>query len=156
MTLIRRALIKTIKNVMLVTFALVVLQEKGFTQELTIASYNIRYANKDDSLKGNAWSNRAPVIAQLIEFHDFDIFGTQEGLHRQLEDLKKLAPVYDYIGKGRDDGDKKGSSLLFFIKRTSLNYWIREIFGCQQKPNIPIKDGMRYFLEFVAGGILNI
>ncbi len=116
MTLIRRALIKTIKNVMLVTFALVVLQEKGFTQELTIASYNIRYANKDDSLKGNAWSNRAPVIAQLIEFHDFDIFGTQEGLHRQLEDLKKLAPVYDYIGKGRDDGDKKGEFAAVFYK----------------------------------------
>ena len=120
MILIRSTLVKTIQSTLLVSFALLFLQEQGFAQKLTIASYNIRNDNNGDRLKGNAWSDRAPVISQLVEFHDFDIFGTQEGLYHQLEDLKKLAPVYDYIGKGRDDGKNKGEFAAVFYKTNTF------------------------------------
>ena len=49
----------------------------------TAASYNLRYANEGDSIAGNGWGTRYPVIAKLIQYHDFDIFGTQEGYLRQ-------------------------------------------------------------------------
>ena len=67
-------------------------------KQITIATYNIRNANKGDSLAGNGWGQRYPYIAQLIQFHGFDIFGTQEGKYPQLEDLMIVSDllVSDY------------------------------------------------------------
>ncbi len=48
-------------------------------QDMRVATYNLRYDNKNDSINGNGWAERSPVISALIRFHDFDIFGTQEG-----------------------------------------------------------------------------
>lgn len=44
-------------------------------QTLTVASYNLRNANPKDEAQGDGWKQRYPVIADLIHFHDFDIFG---------------------------------------------------------------------------------
>lgn len=43
---------------------------------LTVASYNLRNANGSDSARGDGWGQRYPVIAQIVQYHDFDIFGT--------------------------------------------------------------------------------
>ncbi|MFC6101090.1 endonuclease/exonuclease/phosphatase family protein [Olivibacter domesticus] len=85
-------------------------------QRLNIATYNIRNDNnKEDAARGDGWQQRYPVISDLIRFHDFDIFGTQEGLHHQLEDLKKNLPHYTYTGRGRDDGKEAGEySAIFY------------------------------------------
>ena len=48
--------------------------------------------------------NRAPVVANLIRYHDFDIFGIQEVLKNQLNDISKLLPEYSIYDKGRDAG----------------------------------------------------
>ena len=83
---------------------------------INVATYNLRYANHGDSVHGNGWGQRMPVIAQLIRFHDFDIFGTQEGLYHQLEGLKDSLPGYTYIGIGRDDGKQAGEHSAVFYK----------------------------------------
>lgn len=88
----------------------------AYAQELTVATYNIRNANKADSLKGDGWGQRAPVVAQLMQFHDFDVVGTQEGKYGQMLDLKKLMPNYDYVGIGRDDGKQAGEFSAIFYK----------------------------------------
>ena len=75
---------------------------------ITVASYNLRNANGSDSAKGNGWGQRYPVIAKMVQYHDFDIFGTQECFIHQLKDMKEALPGYDYIGVGRDDGKEKG------------------------------------------------
>ena len=64
--------------------------------QMKVASYNIRFANRNDSINGNGWGQRCPVIADLIRYHDFDIFGTQEGQFHQVEELKLsfLRPEY--------------------------------------------------------------
>ena len=85
-------------------------------QILNIATYNIRNDNKGDVTAGNGWLQRCPVIAGQILFHDFDIFGTQEGKYNQLEDLKKALPGYDFIGVGRDDGQQGGEHSAIFFK----------------------------------------
>ncbi|MCP9612668.1 endonuclease/exonuclease/phosphatase family protein [Coprobacter tertius] len=87
-----------------------------FAQEMTVATYNLRNANRGDSIAGNGWGQRYPVIARLIQFQGFDIFGTQEGKYHQLQDLKNALPGYDYIGIGRDDGKKAGEHSAIFYR----------------------------------------
>ncbi len=86
-------------------------------ETLVVATYNLRYANRGDSLEGNGWGQRCPYIAGLIRFQGFDIFGTQEGLLHQLQDLKKALPEYDYIGVGRDDGQVAGEHSAIFYRK---------------------------------------
>lgn len=87
-----------------------------YAQRLNVATYNIRNDNnKEDAARGDGWQQRLPIIADLIRFHEFDVFGTQEGLHHQLEDLKKNLPHYAYTGRGRDDGKEAGEySAIFY------------------------------------------
>ncbi|MDE5810053.1 MAG: endonuclease/exonuclease/phosphatase family protein [Muribaculaceae bacterium] len=82
---------------------------------MNVATYNIRIINKQDSIDGNGWTQRLPHIADVIKFHGFDIFGTQEGLRPALNDLKSSLQGYDYIGVGCDDGaDAGGNNAIFY------------------------------------------
>ena len=90
---------------------------KAGKEVINVATYNLRYANHGDSVNGNGWGQRLPVIAQLIRFHDFDIFGTQEGLFQQyLQGLHDSLPGYAYIGIGRDDGVHAGEHICDFLQ----------------------------------------
>jgi endonuclease/exonuclease/phosphatase family metal-dependent hydrolase len=104
-------------------------------QSLTVGSYNLRYDNKGDS--GNLWINRAPVITNLVQFHDFDIFGTQEGLKNQLEDLKKELAAYSYYGVGRDDGKEKGEHSAVFYKTDKFKILSQGDFWLSETPEKP-------------------
>lgn len=105
----------------------------------TAASYNLRNANSADSLQGDGWGNRCPIIAGLVQFHEFDIFGTQEGLRHQLDSLKTNLPKYDYIGVGRNDGKKGGehAAIFYRIDKFELlghgDFWLSET---PEKPNV--------------------
>jgi len=102
-------------------------------KDLTVASFNIRYKNSSDSINGNGWHQRGPVICDLIRFHDFDVFGAQEVLHSQLLDMLAGLPGYDYVGVGRDDGKTKGEYAPVFYKKDQFkvlqsgNFWLSEI-----------------------------
>src|SRR6187551_3516068 len=102
-------------------------------QKFTVGTYNIRYDNKGDVEKGNDWKQRYPVIAGMVRFHGFDIFGTQEGLKHQLEDLKGSLPGFTFIGVGRDDGKEAGehSAIFFNTQKFKLlengNFWLSAI-----------------------------
>lgn len=89
----------------------------GNAQQIHVATYNIRYDNPRDS--GNLWQDRKQRVADLVRYHGFDLFGTQEGLRHQLDDLKKLMPEYDWYGIGRDDGKAAGEHSAIFY-RTDL------------------------------------
>ena len=100
--------------------------------EFNVATYNIRMQNDNDSLAGNVWGTRFPVIANLARFHEFDIFGTQEGFKNQLEDILTLLPGYAYTGHGREDGKDRGEHAAIFY-RTDLfelidagDFWLSE------------------------------
>lgn len=101
-------------------------------QDLTIGSYNIRYDNNGDKENGDGWNSRCPILSQQILFNDFDIFGAQEVLHNQLEDLLKNLPKYAYIGVGRDDGVANGEYAPIFYKKDrfkllkSGHFWLSE------------------------------
>ncbi len=96
---------------------------------LNIATYNLRYDTRNDGI--NAWGNRKDNVNALIRYHDFDIFGTQEGLRHQLDDIARLKE-YRYTGGGRDDGKKAGEHSAIFYKKDrfrlldSGDFWLRE------------------------------
>ena len=52
---------------------------------ITVASYNLRNANGSDSAKGNGWGQRYPVIAKMVQYHDFDIFRNTGVFHSPAE-----------------------------------------------------------------------
>lgn len=116
----------------LLTFFLVGIQVTK-AEKLTVASFNVRYHNSSDSIKGNGWKQRCPLICNLIRFNDFEVFGAQEVLHDQLKDMLTGLPEYDYIGVGRDDGKTKGEYAPIFYQKDKFialesgHFWLSEI-----------------------------
>ena len=109
-----------------------ILMLSATAQEMLVGSYNIRYKNRADSLSGNIWTKRCQVICDQVNFMSPVIFGAQEVLNTQLKDLLKGLDGYDYIGIGRDDGDKAGEYEAIFYKKDQLrlldngNFWLSE------------------------------
>jgi len=106
-------------------------------QSFNVASFNIRYDNPKDS--GNLWVNRAPIISNLIRFHDFDIFGIQEGLKNQLEDISTALPGYARYGRGRDDGKEAGEHSAVYYKTDKFRLVKSGDFWLSETPNVPAK-----------------
>ena len=132
--------ITKITSLLTVALAVTLLSSCGVSRRVTtmqVGSFNIRYENRGDSLRGNGWGQRAPVIAQLIRFHDFEIFGTQEGKINALTQLKGLLPEYDYIGLGRDDGIHKGEHAAIFYKAERFDLLDHGDFWLSETPDVP-------------------
>lgn len=101
-------------------------------QDLYVGTYNIRYKNKDDSIKGNVWTKRCQVMCDQINFESPDVLGMQEVLVGQLHDFQRLLDDYSYIGVGRDDGKEAGEYAAIFYKNDRVklldsgNFWLNE------------------------------
>ncbi|WP_373425540.1 endonuclease/exonuclease/phosphatase family protein [Parapedobacter tibetensis] len=104
-------------------------QKRNGTTDINVASYNLRMDTPRDSL--NAWPHRKENVKALIQYHDFDIIGTQEGFIHQLNDLCEI-PAYAYFGAGRDDGEHAGEHSAILYKKDrfrvidSGNFWLSE------------------------------
>lgn len=123
------------RRIIFVTLFSCFLFSVSIAQNIIAGSFNLRYDNPKDS--GNLWKDRAPVAAALIEFHQFDIVGTQEGLRNQLEDLQQLLPDYAWYGVGRDDGKAKGEHSAIFYKKNVFNVVDSGNFWLSQHPEKP-------------------
>lgn len=116
---------------------LIVLPATLFAQQMNIVSFNIRYNNPDDGI--NSWPNRIEMVTGLLKFHDPDIFGLQEALIDQIEDIQTNLPEYEWFGVGRDDGEKAGEFSPVFFKKSKFillkkgNFWLSE--NCE-KPGL--------------------
>lgn len=104
-------------------------------QSYSIATFNVRYDNPSDT--GNLWINRAPVVANLIRFHDFDVFGTQEGLKNQLDDISHALPQYSRYGIGRNDGKESGEFSAIYYKKDKFRLLKKGDFWLSQTPDKP-------------------
>jgi endonuclease/exonuclease/phosphatase family metal-dependent hydrolase len=106
-------------------------------QSFNVATFNIRYDTSNDS--ANLWVKRAPVVANLIRFHDFDVFGIQEGLKNQLEDISAALPQYSRYGIGRDDGKEAGEHSAIYYKKDQFKLLKSGDFWLSQTPDVPGK-----------------
>ena len=100
------------------------------SQTLITGTFNVRLETPRDT--GNLWSDRKVYVANLVRFHGFDLFGTQEGFKNQLDDIQQQLPEYDRYGVGRDDGQLKGEHSAIFYKKDrfallkSGDFWLSE------------------------------
>ena len=96
---------------------------------IRLATFNLRLDIETDGF--NAWPYRRGIVRSLIQYHDFDIFGTQEGFKHQLDQIAAKSP-YSYIGVGRDDGIEAGEHSAIFYKHdrfellNSGTFWLSE------------------------------
>ena len=104
----------------------------AFAQEVNIGSYNIRNNNKGDYNHNDGWTQRRDVMCDLVNFCDFDAFGTQEVNEPQVKDILERCPAYDYVGVGRDDGATGGEYSPVFYRKDkyvalkSGTFWLSE------------------------------
>lgn len=103
-------------------------------EPVVVGSYNIRYENTYDGV--NSWSNRKEHVKSLIQFHDWDIFGTQEAVINQVKGIAELQQ-YGWIGKGRDDGKEAGEHCAVFYKKDRFKLLDNGDFWLSETPDIP-------------------
>lgn len=111
-------------------FLLLFISNLVMAQNLRVISYNIRYNNPGDGV--NAWPNRSSQVSALLDFYQPDIFGLQEALIGQIQDVHTRLPHMKWLGVGRDDGRDAGEfSPVFYNseKFTALKhgtFWLSE------------------------------
>ena len=122
---------------LLLTSLLLSLFLSANSQQLLVGSYNIRYKNANDSVQGNVWTKRCQVICDQVNFMAPDIFGAQEVLYVQLQDMLKALDGYAYIGIGRDDGKQGGEYEAIFYKKNKLTLLDHGDFWLSETPDKP-------------------
>lgn len=110
--------------------------QEASSQTLNVATYNLRLNTAGDGI--NAWPNRKEEVKKLIRYHEFDIFGTQEGFAGQLKDLVEM-PEYTYTGVGRDDGKEAGEHSAIVYRKDKFKLLEHGDFWLSQTPDKPSK-----------------
>lgn len=101
--------------------------------ELNAMSFNMRYDNPADG--ENNWRYRRERVAEVIKRNSVDVFGAQELLINQLNDLKSLLPEYDEVGVGRRGGEDGEFNTVFYRKdRFELLDW--GVFWLSETPEV--------------------
>lgn len=96
---------------------------------INVATYNLRLNTPSDG--PNMWGLRKEAVKSLIQYHEFDLFGTQEALPEQIKDIEALSE-YAHVGVGRDDGKNAGehSAIFYRLERFALlahgDFWFSE------------------------------
>lgn len=111
----------------------------GYSQQkanLNVGSFNLRMDTPND--KENAWPNRKEMVKSLLLFHEFDIFGTQEGFKHQLDGILETGK-YAYIGVGRDNGEEAGEHSAIFYDKTRFKVLDKGNFWYSETPDVPGK-----------------
>jgi endonuclease/exonuclease/phosphatase family metal-dependent hydrolase len=101
-----------------------------------IATYNLRLNLASDG--PNAWPQRSAALKALIRYHEFDVFGTQEGLPEQIDELGAM-PEFDHVGVGRDDGKRAGEHAAIFYRKARFEALKNGDFWLSQTPDLPSK-----------------
>jgi endonuclease/exonuclease/phosphatase family metal-dependent hydrolase len=98
-------------------------------------TYNLRYDTEADGK--DRWDNRKDFLTSQLAFYQPDVFGTQEGLIHQLKAIKEGLADYDFVGKGRDQGDDKGEFAAIFYNKYALNLISENTFWLSETPDTP-------------------
>ncbi len=115
-------------------FVLQIALQAQSVRPLTVLSFNIRFDNPKDA--PNDWPNRRDKVASQILFHEADVIGFQEPLHRQLKDLESRLPGYRHVGAGSDDGKRAGTHAAIFFEQGRLQLHESATFWLSETPTI--------------------
>jgi endonuclease/exonuclease/phosphatase family metal-dependent hydrolase len=109
-----------------------------YSQQINVITFNIRLNTASDGI--NAWPNRVEMVTGLIKYHEPDIFGLQEALFDQIEDIQKNLPDFEWFGAGRDDGKKAGEFCPVFFNKTKFILIEQHTFWLSETPEKPSKS----------------
>lgn len=98
-------------------------------------TWNIRLDTPADGI--NQWPNRKEKVAALLQNQAPDIFGVQEALHHQMQDLTALLPAFGYTGVGRDDGKTAGEYSAIFYQKEKYTLLRNGTFWLSETPDVP-------------------
>jgi endonuclease/exonuclease/phosphatase family metal-dependent hydrolase len=99
---------------------------------IRVMSFNIRYAAADDGC--DRWDHRRTLAVETIRAHDPDVFGLQEPLASQMEDLRTALADYDSVGVGRNDGVAAGEFVPIFYRRSRFKLVEEGHFWLSKRP----------------------
>lgn len=102
---------------------------------INVMTYNIRMNTPDDGV--NAWPLRKDKVTGLIRFHQADLFGIQEALILQMNDLKAGLPEFECFGIGRDDGKEAGEHMAIFYRKDRFQKLDAGTFWLSETPDKP-------------------
>lgn len=108
---------------------------------INVGQFNIRYENRKDKEQGDGWDSRAQHLYDLVNYEGWDIFGVQEALYGQVNDLAANLDGYDYIGVGRQDGSTKGEFVPIFYRKSRIKCLDQGCFWLSETPEIPGSKG---------------
>lgn len=109
-----------------------------YSQQMNVITFNIRLNTASDGI--NAWPNRIEMVTGLIKYHEPDIFGFQEALIDQIEDIQKNLPDFEWFGVGRDDGEKAGEFCPVFFNKSKFILIEQHTFWLSETPEKPSKS----------------
>ena len=92
------------------------------------------------------------MIADLLRFHDFEIFGAQEVFRSQLDDLSAALPEYGWTGVGRDDGAEGGEYCVVFYKRSRFKLLSEGHFWLSEDPSRPVRGWDAKYVRICCWG----
>lgn len=121
----------------LAVFILLICMNPVRSQDITLLTYNLRYDTEADG--PNRWDNRKAFLISQLGFYRPDVFGTQEGLLHQLQDIKNGLTGYDFFGRGREDGDQEGEFSAIFYNKEALTLLAEKTFWLSETPETPSK-----------------
>jgi len=101
-------------------------------QNMRVITYNIRLDIASD--EENAWPNRKNYFCSQLAFYEPDIFGIQEALPHQVNDISNLLPQYNFVGMGRE-GIEKGESSNIFYKKDRFKLLEEKTFWLSETPD---------------------
>jgi endonuclease/exonuclease/phosphatase family metal-dependent hydrolase len=102
-------------------------------QTTKVMSYNIRFDNPNDG--ENSWVNRKELLCSQLAFYEPDVFGIQEALPNQVQDISNALPKYTFVGIARD-GIGKGESSNIFFKKDKFKLLEQNTFWLSETPEI--------------------
>ncbi|WP_423127008.1 endonuclease/exonuclease/phosphatase family protein [Gaoshiqia sp. Z1-71] len=105
--------------------------------DIRVMTYNIRYNNPGDGI--HVWPNRKADVVELLRSRKPDVFGLQEALLGQINDIASFMPGYDWVGVGRDDGVNQGEYVPIFYNSQRYQLKLQGWFWLSETPDIPSK-----------------
>ena len=106
-----------------------------------VGSFNVRYDSSRDRANGDGWEVRSKEMFDFLNYERWEIFGAQEVLHNQLQDLLSNLDNYDYIGVGRNDGAQKGEYAPIFYRKDRMKCLDKGWFWISETPDVVASKG---------------